>query len=292
VNARGEGADAVRRFHATSPLFRDGFTSIPNVVLRRIDLSGNAKALYAIVLDLVQYQREEPDMQGLGELIGAGEKAAKAALKQLVDAGLLEVKRRGLGRTNAYFLVDPEPVPSGDVLNRPQGGSRNDVGEEPTRAGDPSSSKKRSDPTGQTPEGEGDQPPRVVTIDGRNLPLDALVEECHVDAASPRMGETVVALNGRKGDPGIRHLFWTEASRWATENGQIDRLEELLDDPEKFALALEAAIRRKAAKYREAMPGATLTPGALRKWWLDVELAGRAGGGMSPDEIERFGNAA
>lgn len=135
--------------------------------------------------------------------------------------------------------------------------------------------------------GDGQEIPAVALIDGRNLPLDALLEECGIDPGSPRVGQAVAALNGRKKEPGIRHLFWEEAQRWATEHDELDRLASLRADPEQFARALEAAIRRKAGKYRETLHGATMSPPALRNWWLDLELARGQDGGLSSDDMRR-----
>lgn len=160
------------------------------------------------------------------------------------------------------------------------------------KAGDPSDNRKGA----KAPPRE-DCPPALHLIDGRNVALDALTEECGVEQGSPRYPQAVVALNGRKTpkteqlrDPGVRHLFWRELLRWATEHpDDAHRLDELDEDPERFERALERGIRRKAALYRERMPGAALTPKALRDWWLDVErLRDRDDGGLTPAEMAAF----
>jgi hypothetical protein len=129
-------------------------------------------------------------------------------------------------------------------------------------------------------------PPKIVIVSGRNLPLDALAAECGIDEDSPRLGQALVALNGSRGQPGIRHLFWKEAHRWADENERLETLSELVSDPEWFAVHLAQAIPRKAALYRERMHGAILTATALRGWWLDLEKqAAATGAGLTPEEI-------
>ncbi len=97
------------RVYTISPgVLEAGFTAIPNLVLRRTDLSGNAKTLYAVILDVVQFQRAEPDSIELGKLIGGSEKIARKAIRELADVGLLTVKRRGQGNTNQYTLLEPQ----------------------------------------------------------------------------------------------------------------------------------------------------------------------------------------
>jgi hypothetical protein len=87
---------------------RDGFTAIPNVLLRSRMLSGQAKILYAIILDVVVYRREEPTMVQLGDLMGCGVKVVRGAMAELVAAGYAESKRRGQGLPNRVYLTVPE----------------------------------------------------------------------------------------------------------------------------------------------------------------------------------------
>jgi len=99
---------AGRAFDA-HPLMRDGFTAIPNVLLRSRMISGQAKILYALILDVVQYQRAEPTMQDLGDLMGCGVKVVRGAMAELVAAGYATSRRRGQGLPNQITLTIPEP---------------------------------------------------------------------------------------------------------------------------------------------------------------------------------------
>lgn len=205
--------------------------------------------------------------------------------------GLVEARRRtvdGVNLPNVWVLLDPAPVPPVAAPVRP-GGSRTRAAQGPRKK-----AKAEGEPT--VPSGVGapdtvdpEKPPSLVHVDGRNVALDALAELCGVDEDSPRYGLAVTGLNGSRGQVGIRHLFWKEIHRWAVEHDELDRLATLYEDPEQFALALERGIKRKAVLYRERMPGATMTPTALRDWWLDLEnQPARRDGGLTPDEIEQF----
>jgi hypothetical protein len=143
-------------------------------------------------------------------------------------------------------------------------------------------------------------PPALTKIDGRNVAWDALAEECGIVEDDPRSGELAVALNTRTGQLGIRALFWGECIRYAEQRVDADpglriemmlRLRRFHDSGEDFERALERAIHLKAQRYRTAMPGAMLTPGALRKWWVSLERMRPDRGGLTPEEIERLGSA-
>jgi ElaB/YqjD/DUF883 family membrane-anchored ribosome-binding protein len=82
-----------------------GFTQIPNTVLRRKDLSAGAKLTYMVLLS---YAWEKgscfPGQERLAEDIGAGKRSVIRYVQELQETGLLEIKRRGLGKTNVYIL--------------------------------------------------------------------------------------------------------------------------------------------------------------------------------------------
>lgn len=84
------------------------FVAVPNEVIRSTTISGNAKALYAILIDVVVFKREEPTQQDLGVLLGGGVKLARSTLKELHDAGLLEAFRPGQGHPNYYVVMRPK----------------------------------------------------------------------------------------------------------------------------------------------------------------------------------------
>ena len=84
---------------------REGFTQIPNAILRRKDLSPGAKLTYMALLSYA-WQKGScfPGQDRLAEDMGVGKRSVVTYLQQLQKAGLLRIKRRGLGQTNIYTL--------------------------------------------------------------------------------------------------------------------------------------------------------------------------------------------
>lgn len=242
------------------------------------------------------------------------------SLKELAEEGELEQRKaqRGRRRINVYRIVLPgldepryEDMPF--ALDHPfttsqdEGPSENDdlsSGRsttshlvDPSRARDPLEVLNRkgepSDANASERAGDERGPPEVHLEGGRNVPLDALLEVCGIDPESRLVRAAAVCLNGdrRKGLKGVRELFWIEATRYAEEHGEVDRLRALT--PQEFAEALERAIRRKARLFHEAMPGATLGPNGLADHWLDLENRRPAGRGVTTlEDIMRVDEAA
>ncbi len=82
-----------------------GFTQIPNGVLRRPDLQPGAKLTYMVLLSYA-WQEDScyPGQDRLAADMGVSERSVVTYLKQLQEAGLVTVRRRGLGLTNVYVL--------------------------------------------------------------------------------------------------------------------------------------------------------------------------------------------
>jgi hypothetical protein len=87
------------------PITRHGFTQVPNFILTKKDISVGAKLAYAMLL---KYAWGDdacfPGQVKLAEDMGAGERSVRTYLKELETADLLEIKQRGLGKTNLYRL--------------------------------------------------------------------------------------------------------------------------------------------------------------------------------------------
>lgn len=87
------------------PITRHGFTQVPNFVLTKNDISVGAKLAYAMLL---KYAWDNdacfPGQVRLGEDMGATDRSIRTYLKELEGAELLEIKQRGLGKTNLYRL--------------------------------------------------------------------------------------------------------------------------------------------------------------------------------------------
>ncbi len=87
------------------PVTRLGFTQVPNSLLIDKQLSVGAKLAYAMLLKYAWAEAAAfPGQQKLAEDMGAGERSIRSYLKELETRGLLEVRQRGLGKTNLYRL--------------------------------------------------------------------------------------------------------------------------------------------------------------------------------------------
>ncbi len=87
------------------PATRFGFTQVPNFLLVNKDLSIGAKLSYAMLLKYAWGDQGcFPGQLKLAEDMGAGERSVRTYLKELEEAGFLEVIQRGLGQTNYYKL--------------------------------------------------------------------------------------------------------------------------------------------------------------------------------------------
>ena len=84
---------------------RHGFTSIPNVILKRHDISPGAKLCYVMLLTYAWQEAScFPGQERLAEDMGVVKRSVVTYMKELQDSGLVVVKRRGLGKTNVYTL--------------------------------------------------------------------------------------------------------------------------------------------------------------------------------------------
>jgi hypothetical protein len=95
------------------PVTLHGFTQVPNFILTKKELSVGAKLAYAMLL---KYAWGDdacfPGQLKLAEDLGAAERSIRSYLKELETTGLLEIKQRGLGKTNLYrlFLTVEKPA--------------------------------------------------------------------------------------------------------------------------------------------------------------------------------------
>ena len=94
---------------------RHGFTQVPNFILTNKGLSVGAKLAYAMLLKYAwQDDACFPGQVKLAEDMGATDRSVRTYLKELETAELLEIKQRGLGKTNLYRLhLTVKPKTSG-----------------------------------------------------------------------------------------------------------------------------------------------------------------------------------
>lgn len=82
-----------------------GWTGVPNFILENDQISIGAKLTYAMLL---KYLREQdqcfPGQERLAKDMGSGLRSVVRYIAELEEAGLLEIKRRGQGRSNLYHV--------------------------------------------------------------------------------------------------------------------------------------------------------------------------------------------
>jgi len=87
----------------TDPIVRGGFTQVPNFILRDGNISLGAKVAYSMFLHFV-WNNDScfPGQERLAEHMGMSVSRVNEFIKELEAAGLIEIKRRGQGKTNIY----------------------------------------------------------------------------------------------------------------------------------------------------------------------------------------------
>ncbi len=96
------------------PVARGGFTQVPNFILRDGALSLGAKVAYSMFLHFA-WNNDScfPGQDRLAEHMGLSISRANEYVKELEKAGLIEITRRGQGKTNLYrvhFVVKNKAV--------------------------------------------------------------------------------------------------------------------------------------------------------------------------------------
>ena len=94
------------------PITRSGFTQVPNFILTDSALSLGARITYSMFLHYAWHKDScFPGQDRLAEDIGMSKSRVNEYIKELEAAELVEITRRGQGRTNLYkikFVVRPK----------------------------------------------------------------------------------------------------------------------------------------------------------------------------------------
>ena len=89
----------------TDPIARGGFTQVPNFILEDSALSLGAKVTYSLFLHFAWHKDSVfPGQDRLAQHMGMSTSRANEYVKELERAGLIEITRRGQGKTNLYKL--------------------------------------------------------------------------------------------------------------------------------------------------------------------------------------------
>jgi hypothetical protein len=85
------------------PVARGGFTQVPNFILRDGTLGLGAKVAYSMFLHFA-WNNDScfPGQDRLAHHMGMSVSRVNEFIKELEAAGLIEIKRRGQGKTNLY----------------------------------------------------------------------------------------------------------------------------------------------------------------------------------------------
>ena len=87
--------------NTADPIARYGFTQLPNFILRNPDISIGAKTTYALFLSYAWHNSLcFPGQDTLAKAMGMSIGSINAFVKELEAVGLIEIERRGQGKTN------------------------------------------------------------------------------------------------------------------------------------------------------------------------------------------------
>jgi hypothetical protein len=90
---------------------KHGFTQLPRYVLKDKRLSFGARLTYAVLLSYA-WQEDScfPGQERMAEDLGVTRKAINSYLSELKEKKYIDWQRRGLGKTNIYYILDYKPL--------------------------------------------------------------------------------------------------------------------------------------------------------------------------------------
>jgi hypothetical protein len=87
------------------PITKGGFAQVPVVILQDRRINASAKLVYAMMLYYAWNKNHcFPGQERLAKDIGKTRVSINTAIKNLERNGILEIRRRGQGKTNIYIL--------------------------------------------------------------------------------------------------------------------------------------------------------------------------------------------
>ena len=87
------------------PVVADGFTQVPNFILKNKNLTVGEKMTFAMFLSYTWHNDYcFPGQEKLADDIGVARRSVSTFVKGLEKKGFLTILRRGLGKTNIYTL--------------------------------------------------------------------------------------------------------------------------------------------------------------------------------------------
>ena len=105
IGANLEKIEQNMKLNTADPIARYGFTQLPNFILRNPDLTANAKTVYSLLLSYAWHNNLcFPGQERLAEHLGAHVSTVSRAIGELEGCSLIEIERRGQGKTNFYTI--------------------------------------------------------------------------------------------------------------------------------------------------------------------------------------------
>ena len=102
-----------------NPVLANGFTQVPNFILKNPEISVGAKVAYAMFLSYAWHNDHcFPGQDRLAEDMGLTRVRVTQLIAELEQAGLISIQRRGQGKTNLYTIHFPVK-PNGRRLQGP-----------------------------------------------------------------------------------------------------------------------------------------------------------------------------
>lgn len=90
---------------------KHGFTQLPNYVLKDKRLSFGARLTYAVLLSYA-WEKDScfPGQEKMAEDLGISRQVINGYLQELKTYEYVSWERRGLGKTNVYYILDYKPL--------------------------------------------------------------------------------------------------------------------------------------------------------------------------------------
>ena len=100
-----EKIDQNIKLNTADPVARYGFTQLPNFILRNPEISIGAKTVYSLFISYAWHNNFcFPGQETLAKAIGMSVGSVNAFIKELEACSLIEITRRGQGKTNLYTI--------------------------------------------------------------------------------------------------------------------------------------------------------------------------------------------
>ena len=213
-----------------------------------------------------------PSVETISEKARLSRSQTQRCLRALESEGAVEKAGKSRAGTTIYnVIMTPEGGPQYEAPEQ-EGGRKSDENE-----GVNAARSVLEPPIAVTTDvvTDASEPPKVVLVGGKNLGYDVLGAMCRIKPGSPRAREIPVALKS------IREQWWSEVSASVGVYPSGDPWV----DPEQRERQFATDISARAILYKQKLPGATMTPTALAKWWTDLpdmEIArdGRSGSAL------------